>query len=164
MYIHTHSYMFSLELALHCLQGSSSPDHSAEHPWQEGVCSWPPESPAAAVSLVPWKCQGRAHNRHKLRWEPILDSLMFLPNVGFYRWYLLDATLQGHSAAPCVGLAELLRVGVCPTAACWKWDISTPANNHVGKCTVLDRNTNGVQMPSGSDASSDQALTIALNI
>lgn len=60
MYIYTHSYLFSLELALHCF----SLNRSAQQPQQEGVCSWPPESLGPAASPVSWRCQVRAHIPH----------------------------------------------------------------------------------------------------
>lgn len=124
--------MFSLGMALHYLQGSS-PDHSAEQPWQEGVCFWPPESLGAASSPVSWRSQGRAHNPHSWDENPFWILSCFYQKWAFAGCVCWMQLSNGHSAA-------LVRPDVCPTAASWKWDISTPVTNHVEKYPVLDRN------------------------
>lgn len=134
--------MFSLELALHYLQGSFSPEHSAEQPWQEGVCSWPSESLGAASSPVSGRSQVRAYNPHIWGVNPFWILWCFNQKWAFTGHVCWMPLFNGHSAAPSVGLGELMRPDVCQTAACWKWDISTSATNHMEKCPVLDRNTN----------------------
>lgn len=56
--------MFSREPARCCLRGSSFPDHSAEQPWQEGVCSQSPESLGAVASPGSWRSQVRVQITH----------------------------------------------------------------------------------------------------
>lgn len=145
VYNYTHSYIFSLELALHHLQESFSPGHSAEQLQQE---EFAPGLLRAWVLHHPL-CLGDPS------WGLLIPTAEVRTYFGFSDVFTKSGLLQvmsagchfcfnGHGAAPCVGLAELVRPDVCQTAACWKWDISTPATNHVEKCPVLDTNTTWV--------------------